>query len=64
MKAISVDEFQDMCDESQGFCTTCQEFTRDCCEPDAENYDCPECGRLTVYGAEQAMIMGLLTVED
>jgi hypothetical protein len=64
VKSFSAEEFQDMCDESQGFCTTCQDFTRDTCEPDACNYDCPECMKLTVFGAEQAMMMGLLEVEE
>ena len=64
VKSYSAEEFQDMCDESQGFCTTCQDFTRDMCEPDAENYLCESCDQETVFGAEQALIMGLVTVEE
>jgi hypothetical protein len=43
-----------------GWCPVCQEFTRDCTEPDAEGYDCPTCEQHTVVGAEQALLMGLV----
>jgi hypothetical protein len=63
LKTMSEDDFQDACNEDQGFCTVCREFTRDCCEPDAECYACEECGEDTVFGAEQALIMGLIEIE-
>ncbi len=44
----------------QGYCTECKDFTRDCTEPDAEDYDCPECESNTVVGAEQALLLGLI----
>uniref|UniRef100_A0A6H2A3F9 Uncharacterized protein n=1 Tax=viral metagenome TaxID=1070528 RepID=A0A6H2A3F9_9ZZZZ len=49
--------------DSMGWCTDCGDFTRDCTEPDAENYDCPVCGEKTVMGAEQAMISGAFEVK-
>jgi len=46
-----------------GYCTKCEDFTRECTEPDAEHYDCPECDGMTVCGAEQAMLLGLFDIE-
>jgi hypothetical protein len=43
-----------------GFCTECG-AERECCEPDARNYECEECGAYEVYGAEELMIMGLVS---
>jgi len=48
--------------DSQGWCTSCKEFTRDCTEPDAEDYDCPKCRQFTVVGAMQAVILGVVEV--
>jgi hypothetical protein len=31
----------------------------DGCEPDAQEYECEACGQHAVYGADQALIMGL-----
>jgi hypothetical protein len=59
-KTMTEDDFRDMCDEDQGYCTTCEDFTRDGVEPDAEEYECEQCGELSVMGAEQALIMGLI----
>lgn len=48
-----------------GYCTSCKSFTVDSgVEPDAEGCECPECGGTTVIGAEQALLMGLLTIND
>ena len=41
-----------------GWCPVCEEFTRECTEPDAEGYDCPDCGNNTVCGAENALLFG------
>lgn len=49
---------------SEGFCTNCQEWTSESCEPDAAEYECPLCGQQTVYGAEEALLLGLFVVED
>ncbi len=45
------------CDELVGFCTDCGEM-KDCCEPDARNYECDYCGEFRVFGAEELLIMG------
>jgi hypothetical protein len=64
MKTISASEYKEFCNDYMGFCTDCQDFTRECTEPDAEDYDCPECEQNTVVGTEQAMVLGLLDIED
>ncbi|GAG86975.1 unnamed protein product [marine sediment metagenome] len=43
-----------------GFCTECG-AQRSCCEPDARNYPCEECGANAVFGAEELVIMGLVS---
>ena len=35
----------------EGFCTSCQDWTRLQTEADAEGYDCPQCEQNTVVGA-------------
>jgi hypothetical protein len=44
-------------DEGLGFCTACG-AERECCEPDAREYECEECGKSTVYGAAELLLMG------
>ena len=46
-------------DEQLGFCIRCGS-DRDCCEPDAREYKCEECGAHAVYGAEEILLMGLV----
>lgn len=50
--------------QAMGWCTECNEFTRDMTEPDAEGYKCPVCDGMTVMGAENALISGLIEVDD
>ena len=56
---ISEESYHEAVEASQGWCTSCNEFTRDETEPDAEEYDCPKCEQNTVVGAENALMMGL-----
>jgi Zn finger protein HypA/HybF involved in hydrogenase expression len=47
-------------EDNDGYCTTCKEWTaQGGCEPDARRYTCEQCGKPTVYGAEECIIMGL-----
>jgi hypothetical protein len=57
-------DYLDAVESNTGYCITCKEFTRECTEPDAEGYDCPECGKNTVMGAEQALVCDLLTFSE
>lgn len=45
----------------EGFCVRCKEWTSDGVEPDAEGYECPDCGEPAVMGAENALISGYVT---
>lgn len=51
-----MEEYQDAVDSYMGWCTTCEQFTTGCVEPDAEGYRCEKCDEHTVMGAEQALI--------
>ena len=47
---------------SVGFCLACGKET-DGCEPDARKYRCPSCGAMEVYGFEECLIMGQVTID-
>lgn len=61
---MTADEYLEMEDDYQGYCTACREWTRDATESDAEGYDCPACGCDTVVGAGNALLLGLVEVCD
>ena len=61
---ITQEEYEDATYNYEGWCTNCEYFTRDECEPDAAKYRCPDCGHRTVYGAEEALMLGLITIDD
>lgn len=63
-KPVPEHEYEDATNNSLGWCTNCESFTRACTEPDAEGYDCPECGENTVTGAENALIGGMIVLDD
>lgn len=58
--SVSMDEYNEASEAYIGWCPHCSDFTRDCTEPDAEEYDCPICENHDVVGAEQAVILGLI----
>lgn len=63
--AITEAAYLEAVEAYMGFCVgTCKEFTRDMTEPDAEGYNCPMCGEATVMGAEQALIVGQIEIDD
>ena len=57
------EEIQDMMGAYQGVCLNCGEI-RDCCEPDAREYPCEACDENQVYGLEEAIVMGRVTVKE
>jgi len=65
---VSEEEYQSAARDYIGWCTSCQEFTRDCTEPDInpgeEGYDCPKCEQNTVMGAEQALLLGRIAFKE
>ena len=58
--SVSEEDYKSAVDDYMGFCVECEEFTRECTEPDAEDYDCPVCDNNSVVGAENALMMGLI----
>jgi len=58
---LTLEEYEAQMGEYNGYCRTCQEVTRwGDCEPDAREYECPDCGEKTVYGLEECCLMGLV----
>lgn len=51
-------------EDNTGFCIVCRAFTTGCCEPDARQYQCEQCGGMTVYGAEECLVHGFITFTD
>lgn len=57
---LSEDEILEACEsqhtglENPGFCLVCGAY-QDGCEPDAEFYECDDCGEKSVFGAEQLL---------
>lgn len=59
-KTFSLEEIQDAIEEQGGFCIECGEPAYGV-EPDARGYECENCGRNAVYGAEELLIMGFVS---
>lgn len=61
----TIDEYEMHREEYDGFCTQCGAWTREGdTEPDARDYPCPECECNTCIGAEEALIAGLIEIDD
>lgn len=58
MAILSIEDYREMEDNMEGVCLSCGAF-RECCEPDAENYPCDECGENKVAGAMTALFEGV-----
>ena len=66
MKSIilSYEDYLDHRGGYDGYCTECNGITRyGSTEPDAENYECHECGEMTAMGIEMAMVSGHIEVD-
>jgi len=61
---MTAEEYQEHVDSSDGVCLNCGEIAYGCCEPDAENYPCDECGKARVIGIELALVAGDIIIED
>lgn len=48
--------------EGGGFCLHCGETTP-YCEPDGRRLKCESCGKPQVYGLEELLLMGILTLK-
>lgn len=58
-RTFELEEIEEMMENYEGACIVCGEV-RECCEPDAREYECDNCGGDTVYGAEELLMMGLV----
>lgn len=60
---VPLEAFQLHVEDYGGYCLHCgaEAFG---CEPDARNYRCDLCGRDEVFGAEEALIMGRVELEE
>lgn len=56
---ITIDEYFEYRGQYIGVCLGCGD-TRDCCEPDADNYLCESCEEFKVQGADNLLAMGLV----
>ena len=61
---VSMADYRDAVESYMGWCSECRAFTRDCTEPDAVGYDCPDCGQGGVVGAEGALLTGLIVLVE
>lgn len=59
---ITMNEYINHCNDYDGFCLACEEFTCGGVEPDAEGYLCEMCGENKVMGTEDALISGHIEV--
>lgn len=61
---VSTYDYETAVENYMGWCRTCKDFTREETEPDARNYDCPECDESTVFGAEEALMRDYFMIEE
>lgn len=59
-KTFRMEALEEAMEENGGFCLDCGTAAYGV-EPDARRYLCEECGATQVYGAEEIILMGLVT---
>jgi len=62
-KTFDLEVIEEGMENGIGFCIECG-AEKECCEPDAREYRCDECGEMTVYGAEEIIMMELINFEE
>ena len=60
---MSAKKYEMLREEYSGICTNCKEIAHGDTEPDAEDYECENCGERCVQGIENLLIMGEIEVE-
>ena len=55
---------EDLEEAVNGICLSCGEIQYGGVEPDARGYACEACGEEEVYGLEEALLMGRITVAE
>lgn len=62
---LTLEEYYEHADAYDGYCRICKANTREGgTEPDAENYECPDCEGRTCMGIEQAVIEGRIAITE
>lgn len=62
-KQMTLEEVNDARESYEGFCKHCNDITTEEVEPDAENYNCPVCEQDEVFGIEQAVLLGYISIK-
>lgn len=57
-------EFQELDDTYSGACVWCGETAQGDTEPDARKYRCASCDKPGVYGAQELLLMGFISLTD
>lgn len=60
--ALREHQYKEAREENYGWCRQCRDLSYGSVEPDAENYECDECGKNQVFGIEQGLIMGVFAI--
>lgn len=61
---VTESEYAAHTDAYDGICLECGEWTTGGVEPDAEGYECENCGAHAVMGAENALLCGRITFAE
>lgn len=66
MSAIEIteDEYHQRNRDYDGYCLSCSEFVEGGCEPDMRKGPCEVCGENKVYGIEELLMMGRITIKE
>ena len=59
-KRFTLEQIEAAIEDQGGFCIACGEEASGV-EPDARKYECESCGEKQVYGAEELVMMGLVS---
>lgn len=62
VRITSEAEYYELEEDHFGMCTACGE-EHNCCEPDASSYTCEACGKNTVEGLANLLMLGLVIYE-
>lgn len=60
---MTEEQYREYDDMNIGPCKN-REAERGCCEPDARNYPCEECGEDAVDGVQELLLAGLIEFEE
>lgn len=58
---MAIPEYRALLRDDIGLCLGCG-GELECCEPDTQEERCPDCGEFRVYGAEELLIRGRITL--